>query len=416
MLVMPRLLELILRRICLRYRSLNSSLPKSIFVQETLIRLRRKTLSTEVPPLNFTSNSRKLRGVSCLAAALFAFFFAYPANGLKNLLSKGAKNDKANKQKFSLRRYKRFLDFTSLQYKNEFYMTANDFIKAVTQDDPPEPERGFHIAFEMFDTDGNETVDKNEFLILEAVLGRGKNSNDDLVRLDADEKLNESNSNESKDDEKGVFDWVWQKSGGIVYNPKVQDTSLLIHLFGPKGSSQLTYADFRKFMDDIQTEILEIEFREFSSGKMEISESDFARMLLRHAPLTNERRMSYMTRIDRKKSDRLITFDQFRMFCRFLNALDDFTIAVKLYTFADLPVSQTEFARAVKITTGFSFDAYFIDVLFKIFDVDDNGRLSYSEFIHIMKQRLHRGFRAIPTSTDIWPCFKRCVREELKRY
>lgn len=29
-----------------------------------------------------------------------------------------------------------------------------------------EPQTGFRIAFNMFDTDGNERVDKNEFLVV----------------------------------------------------------------------------------------------------------------------------------------------------------------------------------------------------------------------------------------------------------
>lgn len=30
----------------------------------------------------------------------------------------------------------------------------------------PEPRSGFRIAFNMFDTDGNQRVDKNEFLVV----------------------------------------------------------------------------------------------------------------------------------------------------------------------------------------------------------------------------------------------------------
>lgn len=38
-------------------------------------------------------------------------------------------------------------------------------------------------------------------------------------------------------------------------------------------------------MDDLQTEVLELEFHEFSKGKNTISESDFARILLRYTHL-----------------------------------------------------------------------------------------------------------------------------------
>lgn len=33
-----------------------------------------------------------------------------------------------------------------------------------------EPKSGFHIAFNMFDTDGNQRVDKNEFLVVSKVV------------------------------------------------------------------------------------------------------------------------------------------------------------------------------------------------------------------------------------------------------
>ena len=31
-----------------------------------------------------------------------------------------------------------------------------------------EPQSGFHIAFNMFDTDGNQMVEKKEFLVVSA--------------------------------------------------------------------------------------------------------------------------------------------------------------------------------------------------------------------------------------------------------
>lgn len=33
-----------------------------------------------------------------------------------------------------------------------------------------EPESGFRIAFNMFDTDGNKRVDKNEFLVVSQLI------------------------------------------------------------------------------------------------------------------------------------------------------------------------------------------------------------------------------------------------------
>lgn len=37
-----------------------------------------------------------------------------------------------------------------------------------------------------------------------------------------------------------------------------------------------------------------------------------------------------------------------------------------------------------------------MDTVFKIFDDDGDGQLSYKEFIAIMRDRLHRGFKVSP--------------------
>lgn len=52
-----------------------------------------------------------------------------------------------------------------------------------------------------------------------------------------------------------------------------------------------------------------------------------------------------------------------------------------------------EFHRAVKICTGTSLSPHLVHTVFAIFDVDGDGLLSYREFIAIMKDRLHRGFK-----------------------
>lgn len=52
-----------------------------------------------------------------------------------------------------------------------------------------------------------------------------------------------------------------------------------------------------------------------------------------------------------------------------------------------------EFHRAVKICTGTNLSQHLVHTVFAIFDDDGDGLLSYREFIAIMKDRLHRGFK-----------------------
>lgn len=63
-----------------------------------------------------------------------------------------------------------------------------------------------------------------------------------------------------------------------------------------------------------------------------------------------------------------------------------------------------EFHRAVKICTGTSLSPHLIHTVFAIFDDDGDGLLSYREFIAIMKDRLHRGFKV--NLKQIWKYVK----------
>ncbi|XP_053965294.1 calcium uptake protein 2, mitochondrial isoform X6 [Anastrepha ludens] len=303
-------------------------------------------------------------------------------------------------------RERRFIKFASVEYQGQLYMTPQDFLDSVVEQEPrprlkrralsdqdlqvikdntpplkkgtkmlfrtlrdrgivsyteylfllsvlTKPISGFRIAFNMFDTDGNHRVEKDEFLV------------DDYI-----------------DDDEGL-----QRKHRI-------DTTLQIHLFGKKGNQDLNYDGFYKFMDNLQTEVLELEFNEFSKGNVAITENDFAKILLRYTYLNTEEYDAYLDRLmDRVKEARGITFDEFRDFCRFLNNLEDFAIAMRMYTLADRAISQSEFSRAVKICTGFKLSKHLIDTVFAIFDDNGDGMLSYREFIAIMKDRVHRGFK-----------------------
>lgn len=67
----------------------------------------------------------------------------------------------------------------------------------------------------------------------------------------------------------------------------------------------------------------------------------------------------------------------------------------------------------MKICTGLTLSAHLIDTVFAIFDEDGDGLLSYKEFIAIMKDRLHRGFKSIAKSEG-WDAFKSCLKQEMK--
>lgn len=372
-------------------------------------------------------------------------------------------------------RERRFLRFASVEYDGQLYMTPQDFLESVVEQEPrprlkrriltakemehirdatpslsqgsvrlfrnlrdkgiisyteylfllsilTKPQSGFQIAFNMFDTDGNQRVDKTEFLVIRQLLGRQRS------------RYNMMDEADPRSMEK-IFSFAWKGKRGILepeaetkavheqyvddeqglQRRHVVDTTLIIHFFGTKGKEELRYEGFKKFMENLQTEVLELEFSEFSKGLPTISETDFAKILLRYTYLDTDEYDMYLDRLlDRINKDvRGITFEEFHVFCQFLNNLEDFTIAMRMYTLADHPISKDEFHRAVKICTGTSLSEHLVHTVFAIFDEDGDGLLSYKEFIAIMKDRLHRGFKSY-AKNEGWEAFKVCIKQEMK--
>uniref|UniRef100_A0A8D2D1S4 Mitochondrial calcium uptake family member 3 n=1 Tax=Sciurus vulgaris TaxID=55149 RepID=A0A8D2D1S4_SCIVU len=355
---------------------------------------------------------------------------------------------------YATSRERRFRLFASIECEGQLFMTPYDFILAVTTDEPKfaktwkslskqelnqmlsetppvwkgssklfrnlkergvisyteylfllciltKPHAGFRIAFNMFDTDGNEMVDKKEFLVLQEIF-RKKNE-----------------KRETKGDEEkramlrlqlyGYHSPTNSRADDIT--SLVADTTLLVHFFGKKGKAELNFEDFYRFMDNLQTEVLEIEFLSYSNGMNTISEEDFAHILLRYTNVENTSVFLENVRYSIPE-EKGITFDEFRSFFQFLNNLEDFAIALNMYNFASRSIGQDEFKRAVYVATGLKLSPHLVNTVFKIFDVDKDDQLSYKEFIGIMKDRLHRGFRGYKT-VQKYPTFKSCLKKEL---
>ncbi|XP_059738235.1 calcium uptake protein 3, mitochondrial isoform X5 [Bos taurus] len=295
------------------------------------------------------------------------------------------------------------------------------------------PHAGFRIAFNMFDTDGNEMVDKKEFLVLQEIF-RKKNEKretkgdeekramlrlqlygyhsptNSVLKTDAEELVSRSYWDTlRRNTSQALFSDFAERADDITN--LVTDTTLLVHFFGKKGKAELNFEDFYRFMDNLQTEVLEIEFLSYSNGMNTISEEDFAHILLRYTNVENTSVFLENVRYSIPE-EKGITFDEFRSFFQFLNNLEDFAIALNMYNFASRSIGQDEFKRAVYVATGLKLSPHLVNTVFKIFDVDKDDQLSYKEFIGIMKDRLHRGFRGYKT-VQKYPTFKSCLKKEL---
>ncbi|CAF0865833.1 unnamed protein product, partial [Didymodactylos carnosus] len=338
----------------------------------------------------------------------------------------------------------RFMQFASVEYNGNPYMTPVDFLESIITEKPrprigrrhlndakvesllystPPKHRGsknffrsleesgiisfpeylflwviltkptaqFQIAFDMFDTDGNHVVDKQEFLVLTSLVQR---------------LFTRSKGKDYKPLIKGL---------NIVGEIEHVDTTLLLHFFGRNGRDTLNYTEFKRFMEYVQTEILEIEFNAFSHGFKTISEVEFAEILLRYTNLASDEKRHILKKVKKYVGSSGVTLDQFKQFSSFLNNLEEFNIAMRFHQLSNKAISQPEFQRAIKISTGLELEPNIVALIFKIFDADDDQHLSYDEFMAVMKDRLHRGFQSSDnpdTQGTKFDQFKRCVKEK----
>ncbi|XP_072332951.1 calcium uptake protein 2, mitochondrial isoform X2 [Scyliorhinus torazame] len=313
----------------------------------------------------------------------------------------------------------RFKQFSSIEYEGEFYMTPRDFLFSVILEcaenhasllsgkmekrkltkqeidamvaqvatvkqstnlfrdlNDKEPHAGFHIAFSMLDIDGNQQVEKKEFLVLQNIIRQKKE--------------------------------VKPGTQSALKGSKGMNTTLLVHFFGKEGELKLQYKDFYRFMEDLQTEVQEIEFQEFSRGMRTMRREEFAAWLLHFTDEQN--RDLYWKNVKQIPPGESISFEEFRAFCYFMNCLEDFAFTMHMFTAANRPVGIGHFKRAVKVATGQELSDNVLDTVFKIFDVDGDGCLSKQEFLGVIVSRLHRGLKA-PTQHG-FKGYLKCVKKE----
>uniref|UniRef100_A0A8C4S8U6 Mitochondrial calcium uptake 2 n=1 Tax=Erpetoichthys calabaricus TaxID=27687 RepID=A0A8C4S8U6_ERPCA len=242
-----------------------------------------------------------------------------------------------------------------------------------------EPHRGFHIAFKMLDVDGNEHVDKNEFLKLKNIIGNRKET-----------KLPKNDTEDSPNEDEATL------------------TSLQAYFFSKGGKQKLQYTEFCSFMENLQIEMQEMEFLQFSKGMDTMRREDFAEWLLHY---TNEENNEAYWENMRKRipPGQSISFEEFKSFCLFTNNLEDFAFTLKMISEANRPIGIAEFKRAVMIATGNELSDNVLDTVFKLFDLDGDNCLSHKEFLEVMDDRVRRGLK-VQNQQGIqgyWKCVKK---------
>ncbi|XP_049767808.1 calcium uptake protein 1 homolog, mitochondrial isoform X1 [Schistocerca cancellata] len=279
------------------------------------------------------------------------------------------------------------LDEDSIFYKlgSAGLITFSDYIFLLTV--LSTSRRHFEIAFRMFDLNGDGDVDSEEFEKV-ATLIRQQTSIGSRHR----DHANTGNTF------KGV------------------NSALTTYFFGPNHDQKLTIEKFLEFQQQLQREILSLEFlRKGPDENGNISEADFTELLLAYAGYPQKKKTRMLKRVKKafKENAKGISKDDYLKFFHFLNNINDVDTALTFYHIAGASIDQATLKHVAKTVAHVDLSDHVIDVVFTIFDENLDGQLSNREFVSVMKNRLLRGLEK-PKDTGFVKLIQsvtKCARE-----
>lgn len=230
------------------------------------------------------------------------------------------------------------------------------------------PPSRFKVAFEMFDLDSSGSLDQKEFSSMIEVLKSnstmGQSSRSDVVAASNQVKGTKSKAAQAG---KGKYPV----------------------LFGKNGTKMLTYSRFASFLQQLQEDLVTLEFESFGPVDDSIAAADFATSLVSH--VYPRQYKAYMKRIELIDPAHRVSYDDFIKFERMLSHLEDIEIAINTFSAAKGGFRKEHLLHASKVVAGVQLDPGLVDVIFEVFDEDRSGTLENGEFIAVMNIRRFHG-------------------------
>ncbi|XP_058724878.1 calcium uptake protein, mitochondrial [Vicia villosa] len=226
------------------------------------------------------------------------------------------------------------------------------------------PESRFSVAFKMFDVNNNGEITKEEFKKVMA-----------LMRTHHRQGAQHRNGLRT----------------GLKVNDSVENGGLLEYFFGEDGKGCLQIDKFVQFLRDLHEEMLKLEFAHYDyKSRKTISAKDFALSMVASADMSHLGKL--LERVDELNNnpcfkDMRITFEDFKNFDELRKKLFPFSLA--LFSFGEVNglLTRDDFQRAASHVCGISLSDNVVEIVFHLFDTNQDGNLSTDEFIRVLHKR-----------------------------
>ncbi|CAH1246099.1 MICU1 [Branchiostoma lanceolatum] len=254
------------------------------------------------------------------------------------------------------------------------------------------PRRNFEIAFRMYDLDGNGHLSYDEFEKVQSVVFHQTST--------------------------GMRHRDRSTTGNVMAKAGV-GSALARYFFGEEMDQTLTVDKFLSFQSQLQHEILRIEFERYDPDDGKISVRDFCDVMLTYAGLSDNRKKKMMARVKKyfkEKEDEEVpgvTFEDYKNFFQVLKNINDVDTALTFYHVAGASIDPATLKHVALTVAGVELNDHVVEIVFKLFDENDDGELSNKEFVSIMKQRMMRGLEKPKDTgfTRLLSAMLKCTKE-----
>ncbi|PUZ47885.1 hypothetical protein GQ55_7G202000 [Panicum hallii var. hallii] len=226
------------------------------------------------------------------------------------------------------------------------------------------PESNFSAAFKMFDVDHSGVIDREEFKKIMALMrsfNRQGATHKDGLRI------------------------------GLKVGQPVENGGVVEFFFGNDGNGPLHYDKFAKFLKDLHDEIIRLEFSHYDvKSSKTIPAKDFALSMvasadMNHISMLLDRVDDLVNNPDLK--DIRISFEEFKAFAYLRRRLEPLSMAIFAYGKVNGLLTKQDLKRAAQHVCGVDLTDRVVDIIFHVFDTNQDGNLSSEEFLRALQRR-----------------------------